>query len=73
MTPEEKLARLDLLDLAPCAFQSIGADGLIREVNTTWLRWLGYEREEVEGKLPAVAILTESSRVLFARCFPLLQ
>ena len=62
--------RLDLLENAPCAFHSLGPDGVLREVNATWLRWLGYTRDEVEGKLPLQAVLTEASQATFARNFP---
>jgi PAS domain S-box-containing protein len=59
--------RLDLWDHAPCAIHSAGTDGLIRQVNSTWLRWLGYSRDEVEGKLHFTAVLAEPSRAAYHR------
>ncbi len=61
---------LDLLENAPCAFHSLGPDGVIRRVNATWLRWLGYTRDEVEGKLAFREVLTEASQATFTALFP---
>ena len=61
--------RLDLWEHAPCAIHSAGPDGVIRQVNSTWLRWLGYTRDEVEGKLQFLDLLTEESRAAFHRRF----
>ncbi len=65
--------RLDLLENMPCALHSLGPDAVIRRVNATWLRWLGYAREEVEGRLAFAAVLTEASRASFAGRLPGLQ
>jgi len=61
--------RLDLWEHAPCAIHSAGPDGVIRQVNSTWLRWLGYSREEVEGKLRITDVLTEASQAAFHRLY----
>jgi len=61
--------RLDLWEHAPCAIHSAGVDGVIRQVNSTWLRWLGYTREEVEGKLQFLDILSEDSQAAYHRRF----
>ncbi len=39
-----------LFDYAPLPYQSLNKDGYILHVNQTWLRTLGYEKEEVEGQ-----------------------
>lgn len=39
----------DLYDNAPCGYLSLLPDGRIYMVNTTFLRWTGYEREAVIG------------------------
>jgi PAS domain S-box-containing protein len=39
-----------LYENAPQAYQSLNADGCFLDVNTGWLRILGYERDEVIGK-----------------------
>ena len=36
---------------APCGYHSLDATGTYVSINDTELRWLGYEREEVVGKL----------------------
>ncbi|MEI7663437.1 MAG: PAS domain-containing protein, partial [Bacteroidota bacterium] len=47
----EEIESLRLLfQQAPLAYQSIDKDGTIIDVNDTWLRMLGYNREEVIGK-----------------------
>jgi PAS domain S-box-containing protein len=41
----------DLYNNAPCGYHSLDADGVFTRVNDTELKWLGYSREEVIGKL----------------------
>jgi PAS domain S-box-containing protein len=36
---------------APCGYHSLDTNGIYVSINDTELRWLGYEREEVVGKL----------------------
>ena len=36
-------------EIAPCPYQSLDADGVVRTVNDAWLETLGYDREAVEG------------------------
>jgi sigma-B regulation protein RsbU (phosphoserine phosphatase) len=45
--PDEDLN--DLYDNAPCGYLSLLPDGRIYMVNTTFLRWTGYEREAIIG------------------------
>lgn len=40
-----------LYDQAPCGYHSIDSDGLLARINQTALDWLGYQREEVVGRL----------------------
>jgi PAS domain S-box-containing protein len=40
-----------LYDNAPCGYHSLGPDGRFLRINDTELSWLGYEREEIVGKL----------------------
>lgn len=42
---------LDLYDNAPCGYHSLDADGWVIQMNDTELEWLGYERDEVVGKM----------------------
>jgi len=41
----------DLYDNAPAGYHSVDADGRVTMVNQTLLKWLGYSREEVIGRL----------------------
>jgi PAS domain S-box-containing protein len=41
----------DLYDRAPCAYFSADSQGVISRANATMLRWFGYDRAEVEGRL----------------------
>ncbi|SMB28996.1 protein of unknown function [Sterolibacterium denitrificans] len=60
----------DLYQCAPCAYQSIDADGVLRRINNTALAWLGYRRDEVIGRLRLEDLLSETSRLCFAGVFP---
>ena len=51
----------DMYDKAPCGYHSIDANGFFEEMNQTWLHWLGYDREEVIGKLKFADILAPES------------
>jgi PAS domain S-box-containing protein len=63
----------ELLDTAPCGFLSVGDDGTVRLVNTTLLRMLGCEREEVVGR-HVERLLTVASRIFYqTHWFPLLR
>ncbi len=63
----------DLYQNAPDAHHSIGADGTILEVNNTWLRMLGYNRDEVIGKMKLTDLLTEEGIAIFSETFPELK
>jgi PAS domain S-box-containing protein/putative nucleotidyltransferase with HDIG domain len=60
----------DLYDNAPDGYHSIGPDGMILKVNNTWLKMLGYERDEVIGKMKLADLLTEDSLKTFQDTFP---
>jgi PAS domain S-box-containing protein len=55
----------DLYQNAPCGYHSINADGTFIRMNDTELRWLGYAREEVIGRLTIQDIMTPASRARF--------
>jgi PAS domain S-box-containing protein/putative nucleotidyltransferase with HDIG domain len=59
----------DLYQNAPDAYHSIGADGTILEVNNPWLRMLGYNRDEVVGKMKLTDLITDEGRVIFRKTF----
>lgn len=55
----------DFYENAPDGYHSIGPDGTILEVNNTWCRMLGYERDEVIGKMKFTELLTEDGLKTF--------
>jgi sigma-B regulation protein RsbU (phosphoserine phosphatase) len=48
LPPDEDLA--DLYENAPCGYVSIRPDGRIAKSNATFSRWIGYSKEELDGK-----------------------
>lgn len=63
----------DLYHNAPDGYHSIGPDGTILEVNDTWLKMLGYERDEVEGKMKLTELLTDDGLKIFEKTFPMFK
>ncbi len=47
----------DLYNNAPCGYHSIGDGNLYLEINDVELKWLGYKREDVIGKLTIFDVL----------------
>ncbi len=56
---------LDLYQRAPCGFHSIDANGVFLRMNDTELRWLGYRREEVVGRISLPDLLKPEDRPVF--------
>ncbi|MDP2075110.1 PAS domain S-box protein [Hydrogenophaga sp.] len=55
-----------LYDQAPCGYHSVDATGTLVMMNRTELEWLGYERDEIIGKIPFRDLLSPE-QVPFAR------
>ncbi|MEU5402365.1 SpoIIE family protein phosphatase [Streptomyces sp. NPDC005963] len=53
----------DLYEHAPCGYLSTLLDGQIAKINTTLLRWLGYERSEIVGRRQFSDLLTVGGRL----------
>lgn len=53
---------VDLFNNAPCGYHSTNRDRLIIEMNNTELKWLGYTRAEVIGKLSILDIFSKESQ-----------
>ena len=71
---EEALMEIrDLYDNAPCGYHSVAPDTTITRINSTELRWLGYTREEVVGKLKVGDIIGAQSVGIFKENFPLFK
>lgn len=51
----------DLYNQAPCGYHSLDKHGRFIEINDTELGWLGYQRDEVLGKLALQDLLTRAS------------
>jgi PAS domain-containing protein len=51
----------DLYNNAPCGYHSLDKNGTFIRINDTELRWLGYSREEVIGKMKIGDVITPES------------
>jgi PAS domain S-box-containing protein len=58
-----------LYDNANCGYHSLDPKGLIVRINQTELQWLGYQREEVVGKLSLGDILIAEEQAMFSTDF----
>jgi phosphoserine phosphatase RsbU/P len=64
----------DLYENAPCGYLSTLLDGRIAKINTTLLRWLGRQREELVGRARFADLLTVGGKLYHETHFaPLLQ
>ncbi len=63
----------DLYNNAPCGYHSLGPDGTFLQMNDTELRWLGYTREEVIGKMKWSELLPPEYLDVFRETFPVLK
>jgi PAS domain S-box-containing protein len=55
----------DFYDLAPCGYHSVNQDGTVVAINDTELRWLGYTRDEVVGRMRFADLITREGRATF--------
>ncbi len=53
----------DLYDHAPCGYLSTSPDGHIVRINATLLRWLGYEHDQVVGRMRFADLLTVGGKM----------
>lgn len=60
----------DLYNFAPCGYHSLDKNGVIIQINDTELSWLGYNRDEVVGKLKITDLFTPESAQSFKKNFP---
>ena len=59
----------ELYEKAPWGYHSLGPDGTYLRINNTELKWLGYTREEIVGKLKFADLVTPQSRQAFHENF----
>ncbi|MCC7450898.1 MAG: PAS domain S-box protein [Anaerolineae bacterium] len=60
----------DLYNNAPCGYHSLDENGMFVRINDTALRWLGYTRDEVIGKLRITDLLSPEGIRAFQISFP---
>ena len=60
----------DLYNNAPCGYHTLDKDSYFVRINDTELKWLGYSREEMIGKLKFTDVLTEASKQISRQRFP---
>jgi PAS domain S-box-containing protein len=60
----------DLYNHAPCGYHSLDSGGVIVQINDTELQWLGYEREEVVGKMNFTELIAPAYLQLFRDSYP---
>ncbi|MEO7989803.1 MAG: ATP-binding protein [Chryseolinea sp.] len=60
----------DLYDNAPCGYHSLDSRGYFLDMNTTMLKWIGYTKEEVIGKMTFLNIVTQDGVETFKKEFP---
>lgn len=63
----------DLYNHAPCGYHSLDKDGYFVRINDTELKWLGYSREEVIGKLKFTDLVSPEGIKTFNDTFPTLK
>jgi PAS domain S-box-containing protein len=63
----------DLYDNAPCGYHSCDADGVVIRMNDTELRWLGYSRGEIVGKVCLSALVSARWRADYESAFAKLR
>ena len=66
---ERTAEALELYHQAPCGYHALGPEGLILQINDTELQWLGYPREEVEGRLRLTELMTAEDAARFEPLF----
>jgi PAS domain S-box-containing protein len=59
----------DLYENAPCGYHSLDGRGTVIQMNDTELRWLGYRREEVVGRMRLTELLPAVSAERFESAF----
>jgi PAS domain S-box-containing protein len=64
----------DLYEHAPCGYFSCAMDGTLVKVNTTLLRWLGWQREDILYRKKFSELLTIGGRIFYeTHIIPLLR
>jgi histidine kinase len=59
----------DFYDHAPCAYYGINSNGVLVRINDAALKWFGYQREEVVGKMHISELIPSEGASSFQACF----
>ena len=59
----------DIYDNAPCGYHSLNGEGVIVEINKTWLDWLQYSRDEVLNKMKFTDLADSDGSEIFRTNF----
>ncbi|AEI51818.1 PAS domain-containing sensor histidine kinase [Runella slithyformis] len=73
LTIEGLSAIKSLYNNAPCGYHSLNAEGIFTMINDTELKWLGYTRSEVVGKMAFWDMLPPESLKKYHDNFPLFK
>lgn len=73
MVAQRTLELSDLYNNAPCGYHSLDMNGMFLKINNTALKWLGYERDEVVGKLAFSDLITDEGKKVFKKNFAILK
>jgi PAS domain S-box-containing protein len=60
----------DLYNNAPCGYHSLDSSGIFVQINDTELKWLGYTRDQVIGKIKFTDLISPQSLEIFQQNFP---
>jgi PAS domain S-box-containing protein len=63
----------DLYNNAPCGYHSLNANGYFENINNTMLQWLGYQKEEVIGKLKFTDVIIPEDVAVFEKNYPVFK
>ena len=63
----------DLYENAPCGYHSLDSDGVFIRMNNTELKWLGYTRDEVAGRLEFKQIIKPENVEKYKKYFSQLK
>ena len=59
----------DLYENAPCGYHCIDPQGVVQRMNRTELNWLGYEHDEIVGRMPFLNLVAPAHRDETQACF----
>ncbi|UOA10233.1 diguanylate cyclase domain-containing protein [Methylobacter sp. S3L5C] len=58
------------MTITACGYHSLDSDGVFIRINDTELQWLGYERDEVIGKMKFTDFINDAGKAQFSDMYP---